>query len=62
LALDLTWPSELIATHLLSASRGRLVQSLFHGSARGADQAITSAADQLGNKKGLLPIDWWIPP
>mgnify|MGYP000397699660 CR=1 FL=1 len=32
---DLTWPSELIATHLLSASRGRLVQSLFHGGAAG---------------------------
>jgi hypothetical protein len=34
---DLTWPSELIASHLLRASAGRLVQSLFHGGARGAD-------------------------
>ena len=45
---DLTWPSELIATHLLRATRGRLVQALLHGAARGADQAIAAAADQLG--------------
>jgi len=45
---DLSWPSELIATHLLRATRGRLVQALLHGAARGADQAIAAAADQLG--------------
>ena len=55
---DLTWPSELIATHLLSASRGRLVQSLFHGAARGADQAIASAADQLGWPQIACPAAW----
>lgn len=55
---DLTWPSELIATHLLSASRGRLVQSLFHGDARGADQAIASAADQLGWPQIACPAAW----
>jgi hypothetical protein len=32
---DLTWPCELIASHLLRASAGRLVQSLFHGRAAG---------------------------
>ena len=55
---DLTWPSELVATHLLSASRGRLVQSLFHGGARGADQAIASAADQLGWPQIACPAAW----
>ena len=55
---DLTWPSELIATQLLSASRGRLVQSLFHGGARGADQAIAVAADQLGWPQIACPAAW----
>jgi hypothetical protein len=55
---DLAWPSELIATHLLSASRGRLVQSLFHGGARGADRAIASAADQLGWPQIACPAAW----
>jgi hypothetical protein len=55
---DLTWPSELIASYLLSASRGRLVQSLFHGGARGADQAIASAADQLGWPQIACPAAW----
>ena len=55
---DLTWPSELIATHLLSASRGRLVQSLFHGGASRADQAIASAADQLGWPQIACPAAW----
>ena len=55
---DLTWPSELIATYLLSASRGRLVQSLFHGGARGADQAISCAADQLGWPQFAFPAAW----
>ena len=55
---DLTWPSELIATHLLRATRGRVVQSLFHGGARGADQAIASAADQLGWPQIACPAAW----
>jgi hypothetical protein len=55
---DLTWPSELIATHLLRATRGRLVQALLHGAARGADQAIAAAADQLGWPQIACPAAW----
>ena len=55
---DLTWSSELIASHLLRASAGRLVQSLFHGAARGADQAISCAADQLGWPQIAFPAAW----
>jgi hypothetical protein len=55
---DLTWPSELIATHLLRASSGRIVQALLHGSARGADQAISAAADQLGWPQIACPAAW----
>jgi len=55
---DLTWPSELIATHLLRASSGRIVQALLHGAARGADQAIASAADQLGWPQIACPAAW----
>ena len=55
---DLTWPFELIATHLLRASSGRIVQALLHGSARGADQAIASAADQLGWPQIACPAAW----
>jgi len=49
---DLTWPVERVAAHLLEVSRGRLVQALFHGAARGADQAIAAAAEQLGWRSG----------
>ncbi|QCH15560.1 DUF2493 domain-containing protein [Synechococcus sp. CB0101] len=55
---DLAWPSELIATHLLRATRGRLVQALLHGAARGADQAIAAAADQLGWPQIACPAAW----
>jgi hypothetical protein len=55
---DLTWPPELIATHLLRATRGRLVQALLHGAARGADQAIAAAADQLGWPQIACPAAW----
>jgi hypothetical protein len=55
---DLAWPSELIATHLLRATRGRLVQALLHGAARGADQAIAAAADQLGWSQIACPALW----
>jgi hypothetical protein len=55
---DLTWPSELIATHLLRATRGRLVQALLHGAARGADQAIAAAANQLGWLQIACPAAW----
>jgi hypothetical protein len=55
---DLTWPSVLIATHLLHATRGRLVQAVLHGAARGADQAIAAAADQLGWPQIACPAAW----
>ena len=55
---DLAWPSELIATHLSLASSGRIVQALLHGAARGADQAIASAADQLGWPQIACPAAW----
>jgi hypothetical protein len=55
---DLTWPPELIATHLLRATGGRLVQALLHGAARGADQAIATAADQLGWPQLPCPALW----
>ena len=55
---DLTWPPGLIASHLLRASAGRLVQALLHGAARGADQSIASAADQLGWAQISCPAAW----
>jgi hypothetical protein len=55
---DLAWASELIATHLLRASNGRIVQALLHGAARGADHAIASAADQLGWPQIACPAAW----
>ncbi len=55
---DLAWPSELIATHLLRATRGRLVRALLHGAARGADQAIAAAADQLAWLQIACPAAW----
>jgi hypothetical protein len=55
---DLAWPSEMIATHLLRATRGRLVQALLHGAARGADQAIATAANQLGWLQIACPAAW----
>ena len=55
---DLTWPSELISTHLVRASSGRIVQALLHGAARGADQAIAAAADQLGWPQIACPAAW----
>ena len=47
---DLSWPPGLIASHLLRA--------LLHGAARGADQAIASAADQLGWLQISCPAAW----
>ena len=55
---DLAWPAELIAAHLLEASAGRLVQAVLHGAARGADQAIASAAEQLGWPQIACPAAW----
>ena len=45
---DLAWPMPLIARELLAHAHGRPVHLVLHGGARGADQAIASAADQLG--------------
>jgi hypothetical protein len=55
---DLAWPTEVIAAHLLQASAGRIVQALLHGAARGADQAIAAAADQLGWPQIACPAAW----
>ena len=55
---DLVWPTEVIAAHLLQASSGRIVQALLHGDARGADQAIAAAADQLGWPQIACPAAW----
>jgi hypothetical protein len=55
---DLTWPPAVIAAHLLQAAAARLVVALLHGAARGADQAIASAADQLGWPQIACPASW----
>jgi len=55
---DLAWPMPLIARELLVQAHGRLVHLLLHGGARGADQAIALAADQLGWPAAALPADW----
>jgi hypothetical protein len=55
---DLAWPVPLIARELLAQAHGRTVHLLLHGGARGADQAIASAADQLGWPAAALPADW----
>ncbi|QNI79288.1 hypothetical protein SynRS9909_01301 [Synechococcus sp. RS9909] len=55
---DLDWPPPQIAAHLLQATSGRLVQALFHGAGRGADQAIAAAAEQLGWPQIACPAAW----
>ena len=55
---DLLWSPPRIAAHLLTASAGRRVQVLFHGAARGADQAIAAASDQLGWPQIACPALW----
>ena len=55
---DLLWPPARIAAHLHTASAGRHVQALFHGAARGADQAIAAASDQLGWPQIACPALW----
>jgi hypothetical protein len=55
---DLAWPVPLIARELLARADGRPVHLLLHGGARGADQAIAIAADQLGWPSQALPADW----
>ena len=55
---DLAWPVPLIARELLAHAHRRTVHLVLHGGARGADQAIASAADQLGWPVQALPADW----
>ena len=55
---DLSWPQERIASALLQRSGGRAVHLLLHGGARGADQAISRAAHQLGWPVQSLPAEW----
>ena len=55
---DLGWSSTRIATALFAASGGRLVQRLFHGGARGADQAIDAAAERLGWPVAVMAAQW----
>ena len=55
---DLAWSPARIAALLLSRTGGRAVHLLLHGGARGADQAIARAADQLGWYALSLPAEW----
>ncbi|WP_255143529.1 DUF2493 domain-containing protein [Synechococcus sp. EJ6-Ellesmere] len=55
---DLVWPHQLIAAELLCRSDGRPVHLLLHGGARGADQAIARADQQLGWSAVSLPAEW----
>ncbi len=55
---DLAWPPARIASQLLARTGGRAVHLLLHGGARGADQAISRAADQLGWYALSLPAEW----
>ena len=55
---DLAWPVERIASALLQRSGGRAVHLLLHGGARGADQAIGRAAEQLGWRLQSLAAEW----
>ncbi|MFN9624255.1 MAG: SLOG family protein [Cyanobacteriota bacterium] len=55
---DLVWPQDRIASALLQRSGGRLVHLLLHGGARGADQAIGRAAQQLGWRVQSLAAEW----
>lgn len=55
---DLAWPLDQVRSALLLCSDSRPVRQLFHGAARGADQAIAIAAQQLGWPVAALPADW----
>ena len=55
---ELAWAPRQIASQLLARTGGRSVQLLLHGGARGADQAIGKAAQQLGWPVLSLPADW----
>lgn len=54
----LEWSPIRIAAVQQEIAAGRLVHRLFHGGARGADQAIAAAAAQLGWPIEVLPAEW----
>lgn len=55
---QLAWPISRIRAQLLQVAAGRPVLALLHGAARGADQAIAAAADQLGWPVIACPAPW----
>ena len=55
---DLDWPHPHIAAELLACSGSRPVLLVLHGGARGADQAISRAAQHLGWPAETLLADW----
>ena len=55
---QLAWPISRIRAQLLQVAAGRPVLALLHGAARGADQAIAAAADQLGWPVIACPALW----
>lgn len=55
---SLDWSPLRIAAALQARAAGRLVHRLFHGGARGADQAIAAAAAQLGWSAEEIPAQW----
>ena len=55
---SLDWSPLRIAAELQALVAGRLVHRLFHGGARGADQAIAAAASQLGWPVEEIPAEW----
>jgi hypothetical protein len=55
---SLDWSPLRIAAALQAQASGRLVHRLFHGGARGADQAIAAAAGQLGWPVEEISAEW----
>lgn len=55
---DLDWSPTRVAIALKAHTRGLYVHRLFHGGARGADQAIDAAAHRLGWVVEVLRPDW----
>ena len=55
---DLAWPLAQVRSALLQPVAARPVLQLLHGAARGADQLIASAADQLGWPVTAIAADW----
>jgi predicted Rossmann-fold nucleotide-binding protein len=55
---DLVWPLEQVAAALIAHTSSAAVLQLFHGAARGADQLIAQAAQQLGWPVAAIAADW----